>query len=94
MSPLFYVCHYYYICVTITTCMPLILHVCHYYLGSNELKPANLNKKRESVISTAATMRVLNVLRHWVSKHSQVRHNGTCTCYNIIAIVSNIDISL
>ena len=30
-------------------------------------------KKRESVISTAATMRVLNVLRHWVSKHSQVR---------------------
>nr|XP_027204106.1 ras guanine nucleotide exchange factor Y-like isoform X3 [Dermatophagoides pteronyssinus] len=27
--------------------------------------------KRESMISTAATMRVLNVLRHWVSKHSQ-----------------------
>ncbi|XP_017491092.1 PREDICTED: ras-specific guanine nucleotide-releasing factor 1-like, partial [Rhagoletis zephyria] len=26
---------------------------------------------RESMISTAATMRVLNVLRHWVSKHSQ-----------------------
>ncbi|KAL8608829.1 hypothetical protein ACOMHN_034774 [Nucella lapillus] len=30
-------------------------------------------KKRESVISTAATMRVLNVLKHWVSKHQQVR---------------------
>ena len=28
-------------------------------------------RKRESMISTAATMRVLNVLRHWVSKHSQ-----------------------
>ncbi|XP_041368300.1 ras-specific guanine nucleotide-releasing factor 2-like isoform X2 [Gigantopelta aegis] len=28
-------------------------------------------KKRESVISTAATMRVLNVLKHWVSKHQQ-----------------------
>lgn len=28
-------------------------------------------RKRESMISTAATMRVLNVLRHWISKHSQ-----------------------
>ncbi|ESP05611.1 hypothetical protein LOTGIDRAFT_102760, partial [Lottia gigantea] len=28
-------------------------------------------KKRESVISTAATMRVLNILKHWVSKHQQ-----------------------
>ncbi|XP_071116557.1 ras-specific guanine nucleotide-releasing factor 2-like [Haliotis cracherodii] len=28
-------------------------------------------KKRESVIFTAATMRVLNVLKHWVSKHQQ-----------------------
>lgn len=27
--------------------------------------------KRESMINTAATMRVLNVLRHWISKHSQ-----------------------
>ncbi|XP_042881642.1 ras-specific guanine nucleotide-releasing factor 2-like isoform X2 [Penaeus japonicus] len=27
--------------------------------------------RQESIISTAATMRVLNVLRHWVSKHSQ-----------------------
>ena len=45
--------------------------------GGDCLKPGNshhnLNKKRESVISTAATMRVLNVMRHWVSKHSQVR---------------------
>lgn len=29
-------------------------------------------KKRESVISTAATMRVLNIIKHWVSKHQQV----------------------
>ncbi|BES94772.1 Ras-specific guanine nucleotide-releasing factor [Nesidiocoris tenuis] len=29
-------------------------------------------RRKESVMSTAATMRVLNVLRHWVSKHSQV----------------------
>lgn len=28
-------------------------------------------RRRESVMSTAATMRVLNVLRHWVSKHAQ-----------------------
>ncbi|XP_064474467.1 ras-specific guanine nucleotide-releasing factor 2-like isoform X2 [Ornithodoros turicata] len=33
--------------------------------------PSGLRSKRESMISTAATMRVLNVLRHWVSKHSQ-----------------------
>ncbi|XP_033749223.1 ras-specific guanine nucleotide-releasing factor 1-like [Pecten maximus] len=30
-----------------------------------------LLKKRESVISTAATMRVLNIIKHWVSKHQQ-----------------------
>lgn len=29
------------------------------------------SKRKESVMSTAATMRVLNVLRHWVSKHAQ-----------------------
>ncbi|XP_063232631.1 ras-specific guanine nucleotide-releasing factor 2-like [Bacillus rossius redtenbacheri] len=29
------------------------------------------SRRKESVMSTAATMRVLNVLRHWVSKHSQ-----------------------
>ena len=28
-------------------------------------------KRKESVMSTAATMRVLNVLRHWISKHAQ-----------------------
>ncbi|KAG8232317.1 hypothetical protein J437_LFUL009416, partial [Ladona fulva] len=30
------------------------------------------NRRKESVMSTAATMRVLNVLRHWVSKHAQL----------------------
>ena len=29
-------------------------------------------RQESIIISTAATMRVLNVLRHWVSKHSQV----------------------
>ncbi|KAI5724648.1 hypothetical protein M8J77_005503 [Diaphorina citri] len=29
------------------------------------------NKRKESVLSTATTMRVLNVLRHWISKHTQ-----------------------
>nr|XP_012233028.1 PREDICTED: ras-specific guanine nucleotide-releasing factor 2-like isoform X2 [Linepithema humile] len=29
------------------------------------------NRRKESIMSTAATMRVLNVLRHWVSKHAQ-----------------------
>lgn len=35
----------------------------------NQLAQARTNVKRESVINTAATMRVLNVLRHWISKH-------------------------
>ncbi|RUS77637.1 hypothetical protein EGW08_014597 [Elysia chlorotica] len=38
-------------------------------LGTLDARP--VMKKRESVISTAATMRVLNVLKHWVSKHQQ-----------------------
>ncbi|XP_052797234.1 ras-specific guanine nucleotide-releasing factor 2-like isoform X2 [Mya arenaria] len=38
--------------------------------GAGATDPRML-KKRESVISTAATMRVLNILKHWVSKHSQ-----------------------
>uniref|UniRef100_A0A8D8QKI8 Ras-specific guanine nucleotide-releasing factor 2 n=1 Tax=Cacopsylla melanoneura TaxID=428564 RepID=A0A8D8QKI8_9HEMI len=29
------------------------------------------NKRKESILSTATTMRVLNVLRHWISKHTQ-----------------------
>lgn len=40
-------------------------------VGSDLKIPAANRSKRESMISTAATMRVLNVLRHWVSKHSQ-----------------------
>ncbi|XP_056022524.1 ras-specific guanine nucleotide-releasing factor 2-like isoform X7 [Ostrea edulis] len=32
---------------------------------------SRVGKKRESVISTAATMRVLNIIKHWVSKHQQ-----------------------
>jgi len=38
--------------------------------GGGEFKAHG--KRHESVISTAATMRVLNILRHWVSKHAQV----------------------
>lgn len=40
-------------------------------MGTDLKIPAQNKVKRESVISTAATMRVLNVLRHWISKHSQ-----------------------
>ncbi|XP_076247856.1 ras-specific guanine nucleotide-releasing factor 1 isoform X2 [Calliopsis andreniformis] len=29
------------------------------------------NRRKESIMSTAATMRVLNVLKHWISKHAQ-----------------------
>lgn len=32
-------------------------------------------KRKESVMSTAATMRVLNVLKHWISKHPQVPYD-------------------
>lgn len=39
--------------------------------GQAAIANAAARSKRESMISTAATMRVLNVLRHWVSKHSQ-----------------------
>lgn len=34
------------------------------------------NGDKEFVIRRAATNRVLNVLRHWVSKHSQVGAEG------------------
>lgn len=46
--------------------------------GGSEQDGAALNsaaaertRYKENVISTACTMRVLNVLRHWVSKHAQ-----------------------
>ncbi|XP_076221381.1 ras-specific guanine nucleotide-releasing factor 1 isoform X3 [Nomia melanderi] len=38
--------------------------------GSNRSGSYKL-KRKESLLSTAATMRVLNVLRHWISKHAQ-----------------------
>ncbi|XP_034244817.1 ras-specific guanine nucleotide-releasing factor 2-like [Thrips palmi] len=40
-------------------------------LGSAPGSCKEQRRRKESVLSTAATMRVLNVLRHWVSKHSQ-----------------------
>lgn len=42
--------------------------------GESNSRPGSCRERRrkESVMSTAATMRVLNVLRHWVSKHAQV----------------------
>ncbi|XP_070543537.1 ras-specific guanine nucleotide-releasing factor 2-like isoform X2 [Ptychodera flava] len=41
----------------------------HYSAGPADRKPSL--KRKESVISTAATMRVINVMRHWVSKYAQ-----------------------
>ncbi|CAH1153713.1 unnamed protein product [Phaedon cochleariae] len=38
---------------------------------SREQEEAERTRHKESVMSTACTMRVLNVLRHWISKHSQ-----------------------
>lgn len=38
--------------------------------------PDQRNGDKEFVIRRAATNRVLNVLRHWVSKHSQVPPGG------------------
>nr|CAD7459244.1 unnamed protein product [Timema tahoe] len=40
-------------------------------VGDTSIRSGSCNRRKESVMSTAATMRVLNVLRHWVSKHSQ-----------------------
>jgi len=50
----------------------------HVLAAGSELKTHS--KKHESVISTAATMRVLNILRHWVSKHAQVAHTVMLFC--------------
>ena len=41
--------------------------------GSVELKPHSDWRKRESIIYSVATMRVLSVLRHWVTKYPWVR---------------------
>lgn len=37
----------------------------------DDFAAAERHRFKENVISTACTMRVLNVLRHWISKHSQ-----------------------
>lgn len=44
-------------------------------------------RKESSIISTAATMRVLNVLRHWVSKHAQVR---LLELFNVNLFIKNV----
>ena len=46
-------------------------------------KSQTMNRKRESALSTAATMRVLNILRHWVSKHGRV----SCLSWIIILYI-------
>ncbi|XP_075210397.1 ras-specific guanine nucleotide-releasing factor 1-like [Lycorma delicatula] len=38
---------------------------------SGSCRDRDRNRRKESVMSTAATMRVLNVLKHWISKHGQ-----------------------
>ena len=46
-----------------------------YYSTANpscDIKALSLHNKRLSVIYTAATMRVLNVVRHWISKFPEV----------------------
>ena len=41
-----------------------------YWIGSAPVSAQEVNAyRKESIISTAATMRVLSVLRHWISKH-------------------------
>ena len=47
-------------------------------------------RKRESVISTAATMRVLNIIKHWVSKHSQVQISFHYVSYRQIYHANNL----
>lgn len=47
------------------------------------------NGDKEFVIRRAATNRVLNVLRHWVSKHSQVRWSKYYTLLKIKGFCSN-----
>lgn len=39
---------------------------------SGSCRDRDRTRRKESVMSTAATMRVLNVLKHWISKHGQV----------------------
>ncbi|KAI4502623.1 hypothetical protein M0802_002535 [Mischocyttarus mexicanus] len=49
-----------------------VLGKCYLSDGNNRTDSCrDKNRRKESVMSTAATMRVLNVLRHWVSKHAQ-----------------------
>lgn len=43
------------------------------------------NGDKEFVIRRAATNRVLNVLRHWVSKHSPVHHPCNFTYFRMIS---------
>ncbi|XP_011501193.1 PREDICTED: ras-specific guanine nucleotide-releasing factor 2-like [Ceratosolen solmsi marchali] len=45
--------------------------IIHHDDSSNRVSNSDKSRRKESVMSTAATMRVLNVLRHWISKHSQ-----------------------
>lgn len=63
--PVYQCCSY---CILIVS-TPINFNVCFFHTGFNN---SERTCDKEFIIRRAATNRVLNVLRHWVSKHSQV----------------------
>lgn len=58
-------------------CMSTLSIETQYNIFSAGFPTDQRNGDKEFVIRRAATNRVLNVLRHWVSKHSPVKHHNT-----------------